>query len=118
MDAYLDSSWTNKRTHVQILKGDITTAETDVVVVFRSPDGTIEGESLRVLKTAGMEAIEKEYQTAKLQEHHETGKRVPYWQRLVGNQIVLTGAGDLKHPKHILVTHFEFKSISLKIFMK
>ncbi|XP_072014251.1 uncharacterized protein [Amphiura filiformis] len=60
------------------------------MVVFRSKEDTTEGDSLRILQAAG-DGIEAEYQHAKTQGGRNVAKGV-----------VLTGAGNLEHPNHIL----------------
>ena len=57
---------TSKHAHLQILRGDITTENTQAVVVFRASDDTVEGDSLRVLQVAG-QGIDDEYQRVKAQ---------------------------------------------------
>ena len=75
---------TSKHVHFQILQGDITKENTQAVVVFRSQDGTAEGDSLRLLDAAGDLIKAEEYQIAK-------GRGG----RNVAKGVVLTGAGDL-----------------------
>ena len=81
---------TSKHVHLQILQGDITTEDTQAVVVFRASDDTVEGDSLRVLQVAG-QGIDDEYQRVKAQRGREVTKGV-----------VRTQAGNLDKPRHIL----------------
>ncbi|XP_072052001.1 uncharacterized protein [Amphiura filiformis] len=90
-DVYLAIGETGRHVHIQILKGDITTEDTQLVVVYRSKDNnTVEGDSLRVLQAAGV-GIETEYQNTKAQGG-----------RYVKKGVVMTTAGNLRHPRRIL----------------
>ena len=109
IDSYIPiEKGTSKQVHLQILQGDILTENTEAVVVFRSQDGTAEGDSKRLLQKAG-DRVEAEYQAARAKGGRNVAKGV-----------VLTGAGDLAlqqdagdqqesgdvtHRKHILHIH-------------
>ena len=89
-DAYIPIQETSQHVHLQILQGDIEKENTDVLVIFRSDKGTVDGESLRLLQAAG-DAVEAEYQNVKA-----------LGGKYVAKGVVLTRAGNLEHPRHIL----------------
>ncbi|XP_072022574.1 uncharacterized protein [Amphiura filiformis] len=94
---------TSKHGHLQILQGDITKEHTHAMAVFRSDTDNAEGDSLRILQAAG-DGIEAEYQNAKTQ-----------GERNVAKGVVLTGAGDLEHPEHILHLLVNQNDVKLRI---
>ncbi|XP_072022576.1 uncharacterized protein [Amphiura filiformis] len=96
---------TSKHVHLQILQGDITKENTHAMAVFRSDTGNAEGDSLKILQAAG-DGIEVEYQRAKTR----GGKNVK-------QGVVLTGAGDLEHPEHILHLLVKKDDVKLRIVL-
>ena len=91
IDRYMPIEGTSKSVHLQILQGDITTGDTEAVVVFRARDGTTTGDSLRVLQAAGQQKIDDEYRSVQIQGGQD-----------VTRGVVRTGAGNLVKPKYIL----------------
>ena len=96
IDTYIPIEGTSKSVHLHILQGDITTGDTQAVVIFRAKTGAAQGDSLRILQAAGQQNIDAEYWYVQAQGGRD-----------VSRGVVRTGAGNLVKPQHILHLHVD-----------